>query len=243
MGCEGDTGASGTLAASRPCSWTVWAGCVTSPHQHPAPHTYVVHDESLALPKDEPSRVRVELDGEVGAGGVELLGAAAAHVLPQDAGRELVPVVDGEDVTVGDVQAERRVWLDSSVCREPKQEGLKAQPGDLSPGPLPSGGSIPGGAGGSRDPGLGSAGPGGAALVPAATRAQWRPADGTGQGWLQLPSTPRTRLPWRRRGWGAALLSPRSKAGDGCTRQGTHSSGCPGLAAWVKDHIDPKGGQ
>lgn len=67
----------------------------------------------------------MELDGEVWAGGVELLGAAAANVLPQDAGRELVPVVDGEDVTVGDVQADRRVWLESSVCREPKQDGAR----------------------------------------------------------------------------------------------------------------------
>lgn len=47
----------------------------------------------------------MELDGEVGAGRVELLGAAAADVLPQDAGGELVPVVNGEDVAVGEVQA------------------------------------------------------------------------------------------------------------------------------------------
>lgn len=47
----------------------------------------------------------MELDGEVRAGGVELLGPTAAHVLPQDAGGQLVPVVDGEDVTVGQVQA------------------------------------------------------------------------------------------------------------------------------------------
>lgn len=67
----------------------------------------------------------MELDGEVGAGGVELLGAAAAHVLPQDAGGELVPVVDGEDVAVSDVQAERRVWLDSGVCRERRQGGAR----------------------------------------------------------------------------------------------------------------------
>lgn len=67
----------------------------------------------------------MELDGEIGAGGVELLGAAAANILPQDAGGELVPIVDGEDVTVGDVQAERRVWLESSMCQQPRQDGAQ----------------------------------------------------------------------------------------------------------------------
>lgn len=47
----------------------------------------------------------MELDGEVGTGGVELLGPAAADVLPQDAGGELIPIINGEDVAVAEVQA------------------------------------------------------------------------------------------------------------------------------------------
>lgn len=47
----------------------------------------------------------MELDGEVGGGRVELLGATAADVLPQDTGRELVPVINGQDVAVAQVQA------------------------------------------------------------------------------------------------------------------------------------------
>lgn len=50
----------------------------------------------------------MEPDSEVRAGGVELLGATAANVLSQDAGRELVPIINGEDVAVGEVQAGKK---------------------------------------------------------------------------------------------------------------------------------------
>lgn len=67
--------------------------------------TYIVHDKSLTLAKDEAGRVRVELDGEVRCGGVQLLRAAVAKVLAQDVRHNLVAVIDGQDVTVAQVQA------------------------------------------------------------------------------------------------------------------------------------------
>lgn len=67
--------------------------------------TYVVHDEPLALPKDEAGGVRVELDGQVWRGRVQLLGPAAPQVLAQDVGHDLVAIVDGQDVAVAQVQA------------------------------------------------------------------------------------------------------------------------------------------
>lgn len=75
----------------------------------------------------------MELDGEVGAGRVELLGAAAADVLPQDAGGELVPVINGEDVAVGEVQAGKQ----SSVSHA-QWCGGEGQRGDPSATHTPS---------------------------------------------------------------------------------------------------------
>lgn len=63
----------------------------------------------------------MEPDGEVRTGGVELLGAAAADVLPQDAGRELVPIINGEDVTVGEVQAGKKSSV--SLARSQQDAG------------------------------------------------------------------------------------------------------------------------
>lgn len=122
-------GVTSILPASKAGSWITWSGGMSrSPpalqwqgrghSQRPTLPTYVVHDESLPLPEDEPSRVRVELDGEVRAGGVELLGTTAADVLPQDAGSELVPIINGEDVTVGEVQAGKE-----SLAREQLGQG------------------------------------------------------------------------------------------------------------------------
>lgn len=48
----------------------------------------------------------MELDGQVRRGRVQLLGAAAPQVLPQDVGHDLVTVVDSQDVAVAQVQAE-----------------------------------------------------------------------------------------------------------------------------------------
>lgn len=50
----------------------------------------------------------MELDGQVGRGGVELLGPTAAQELAQDVGAEIVPVVDREDVALAQVQAAGR---------------------------------------------------------------------------------------------------------------------------------------
>lgn len=66
--------------------------------------THVVDDEALALAENQPGRVGVEGDGEVGRGGEELERAAAADVAPQDAGGELLAVGDGYHVAVADVQ-------------------------------------------------------------------------------------------------------------------------------------------
>lgn len=47
----------------------------------------------------------MELDGEVRRGGVQLLRAAVAEVLAQDMGHNLITIIDGQDVTVAQVQA------------------------------------------------------------------------------------------------------------------------------------------
>lgn len=115
-----------------------------------SPLTDVVHDEPLPLPEDEPSGVRVELDGEVRAGGVELLGAAAADVLPQDAGGELVPIVNGEDVAVGEVQAGKQSsvslggWSAARSGAGPRgSEVTPMPPTPLPRAPCPQGVSSP----------------------------------------------------------------------------------------------------
>lgn len=66
--------------------------------------THVVDDEALALAENQPGRVRVEADGQIGRGGEELEGAAPAHVAAQDASGELLAVGDGYHVAIADVQ-------------------------------------------------------------------------------------------------------------------------------------------
>lgn len=66
--------------------------------------THVVDDEALALAEDEPRRVRVEGDGQVGGGGGELEGATPPHVPAQHASGDLIAVGDGQHVAVADVQ-------------------------------------------------------------------------------------------------------------------------------------------
>lgn len=70
--------------------------------------THVVDDEAFALAKDKPCWIRMEGDSQVRRGGRELEGAATANVPPQDPGRDLVAVSDGQHVTVTDVQSEDR---------------------------------------------------------------------------------------------------------------------------------------
>lgn len=47
----------------------------------------------------------MELNGEVRCGGVQLLRTAVAKVLAQDMGHNLIPIIDGQDVAVAQVQA------------------------------------------------------------------------------------------------------------------------------------------
>lgn len=47
----------------------------------------------------------MELDRQVWRGRVQLLGATASKVLPQDVGHDLITVIDGKDVAVAQVQA------------------------------------------------------------------------------------------------------------------------------------------
>lgn len=77
-----------------------WQG-LWAPFQAP---TNVVHDKSLPFSKDEPSRVRVELDGQVWRGGVEFLRPTAAQVVSQDVGADVVSIIDSEDIAVAQVQ-------------------------------------------------------------------------------------------------------------------------------------------
>lgn len=65
--------------------------------------TDVIDDEPLPLPEDKAGRVRVEGDGQVRCAGRELEGAAASNVAPQDPGRDLIAIREGQHVAVADV--------------------------------------------------------------------------------------------------------------------------------------------
>ena len=66
--------------------------------------THVVDDEALPFTEHQAGGVRVEGHREVRGRGGHLEGADAAHELAQDACGDLVPIQDGEHVTVADVQ-------------------------------------------------------------------------------------------------------------------------------------------
>lgn len=57
-----------------------------------------VDDEALPIGKGAGTRVRLELDSDIGSGGVELEAATGARVLAQDARCQVVPVVEGQHV-------------------------------------------------------------------------------------------------------------------------------------------------
>lgn len=57
-----------------------------------------VDDKALPIGKDAGAGVRLELDGDIGAGGKELEAAAGTRVLTQDACCQVIPVIEGEDV-------------------------------------------------------------------------------------------------------------------------------------------------
>lgn len=65
-------------------------------------------DEAVAVAVDVGGRVGLELDGDVGGGGVELEAGLGSPVLTQDLCREVVSVVKGHQVVLPDVQPERR---------------------------------------------------------------------------------------------------------------------------------------
>lgn len=89
----------------------------------PGSPTDVAHGEALPLPEDEAGRVRVELDGQVRRGGVELLGPAAAQELAQDVAVEVISIIDREDVTLAQIQAAGR--------EEGSRKGLAGSSGPL----------------------------------------------------------------------------------------------------------------
>lgn len=77
--------------------------------------TKEMDDEAVAVAVDVGGRVGLELDGDVGGGGVELEPSFGAAVLTQDFSRQVISVVKGHQVVGPDVQAKTgRVEL--SVC-------------------------------------------------------------------------------------------------------------------------------
>lgn len=94
-----------------------------APQESPGSPTDVAHGEALPLPEDEAGWVRVELDGQVRCGGVELLGPTAAQKLAQDVAVEVISIIDSEDVTLAQVQAAGR--------EEGSGKGLAGSPGPL----------------------------------------------------------------------------------------------------------------
>lgn len=60
----------------------------------------------------------MEGDGQVGGGGGELEGAAASDVPPQDPGRDLIAVGDGQHVAVADVESEDERQTETERERE-----------------------------------------------------------------------------------------------------------------------------
>lgn len=81
--------------------------------------THVVDDEAFALAENEPGRVWVEGDSQIGRGGEELERAAAANVPPQDASGELLAISDGYHVTVTDVQSGHGDTEKVRKCKNP----------------------------------------------------------------------------------------------------------------------------
>lgn len=55
-------------------------------------------DKALLISEGAGARVRLELDGDIGSGGIELEAATGTRVLAQDACRQVVPVIEGQHV-------------------------------------------------------------------------------------------------------------------------------------------------
>lgn len=55
-------------------------------------------DEPLPIGEGASAGVGLELDGDIGGGGVELEAATGTRILAQDARRQVVPVIEGQHV-------------------------------------------------------------------------------------------------------------------------------------------------
>lgn len=60
--------------------------------------TREVDDKALTIRKGTGAGVRLELDGDISTGGVELEPATGARVLAQDTRRQVVPIVESQHV-------------------------------------------------------------------------------------------------------------------------------------------------
>lgn len=60
--------------------------------------TREVDDEALLIGEGTSTGVRLELDSDIGGGGVELEAATGTRVLAQDARRQVVPIIEGQHI-------------------------------------------------------------------------------------------------------------------------------------------------
>lgn len=67
-----------------------------------------MHHKAVVVAVDVGGGVGLELNGDVGHGGVDLEVRPCAAVLPQDVGRQVVAVVEGQQVVLADVEPGRR---------------------------------------------------------------------------------------------------------------------------------------
>lgn len=71
--------------------------------------TKEVHHKAIVVTVDVGCGVRLELDGDVGRGGVELEAGPCAAILAQDLGCEVVAIVEGQQVVFPHVEAVKRI--------------------------------------------------------------------------------------------------------------------------------------
>ena len=64
-----------------------------------------MYHETVVVSVDVGGRVGLELDGDVGHGGVELVAGQCSTVLAQDVGRQIVSVVEGQHVVFTKMEA------------------------------------------------------------------------------------------------------------------------------------------
>lgn len=68
-----------------------------------------MHHEAVVVAKDVGGGVGLELDGDVGHGGVELEVWSRAAVLAQDIGRQVVAIVEGQQVVLANMETKKQV--------------------------------------------------------------------------------------------------------------------------------------